>query len=413
MFIYNLVIFLYGWVIKTASVKKPKAKQWVEGRKAWRTRYRHQESKLGTAKRIWIHCASYGEFEQGRPLLEEIRLKYPEYKLILTFFSPSGYEAFKEWKGADMICYLPLDTKANARDFLDIIDPSISIFIKYEFWINFLNELKERKIRTFLVSAVFKPHHPFFKWYGGIFRRSLSAFELLDVQDENSFSLLKSIGLNNVRTSGDTRFDRVLQIKKNPKDLPLARKFATSKRVLIGGSTYRKDHELLLKVFSEMEDQELKLILVPHEVQAENILELCRAIKEKNISFARYTKGEQDLGDARILVIDTIGVLSQSYRYAHAAYIGGGFNDGWHNVLEPSVFGLPVAVFGKDEGKFNEITELIKLGTVTNIFNESDLKDFIKRSSDEGYLKNTASHLEKYFEQNSNVTTKILQYLKL
>ncbi|HEX7415374.1 MAG TPA: glycosyltransferase N-terminal domain-containing protein, partial [Bacteroidia bacterium] len=220
MWLYNTVILLYGLVIKIASVKKAKAKFWVNGRKNWREILSAKVSKLNTSPLVWIHCASYGEFEQGRPLIEAIKKKHPDYKILVSFFSPSGYEAFKDWEGADIICYLPLDTKRNANDFIDILKPKLVIFIKYEFWINFLFQLKEKNIPTYLVSAVFKPHHPFFKWYGHIFRKSLKTFNKLLIQDTNSGELLKSIGVTNYEVCGDTRFDRVIEIKQNFKPIP-------------------------------------------------------------------------------------------------------------------------------------------------------------------------------------------------
>lgn len=414
MFIYNLVILFYAGVIRIASLFKQKAKYWVDGRSDWRKKYAQKAAELGEGKRIWVHCASYGEFEQGRPLLEAIRLKYPDYKIILSFFSPSGYEAFNSWKGADMICYLPLDTRRNAADFLKIIDPSISIFIKYEFWINFLNELRSRKIRTFLVSAVFKPHHPFFKWYGGIFKSSLSAFELLDVQDQNSFDLLKSIDVKNVKISGDTRFDRVLEVKRMKDNFPLIEGFVANKKVLVAGSTYARDHEFLLKSMEIAADPDWKLIIVPHEVDATNIKQLKDLLKERNISTCVYSENETHNSNASVLIIDIIGILSKIYRYAHVTYIGGGFNDGWHNVLEPSVYGLPVILYGKDEGKFNEISELIALKTIHTVESVNEFEQIRNRlmnSVEE--CKLIKEKLELYFKEKANATEKILLYLDL
>ena len=216
--LYNFVILLYGFGVKIVALRKTKAKQWVNGRKNWQIQLTQKINNLPSVKLIWIHCASYGEFEQGRTLIESIKKNYPAYKLVLTFFSPSGYEAFKDWKGADIICYLPLDTKTNANQFLEIVKPQYAIFIKYEFWLNFLKALKQKNIPTYLVSAVFKPHHLFFRWYGGAFRKSLKTFTTLFIQDSNSAKLLDSINIKNYQVSGDTRFDRVIEIKNNFKD---------------------------------------------------------------------------------------------------------------------------------------------------------------------------------------------------
>jgi len=214
MFLYNLIVRLYGLVILIASLRQTKAKQWVTGRRNWKADLLKRITELKSNKKIWVHCASYGELEQGRPLIEAIRRKHPDYVIILSFFSPSGYEAFKDWPGADLICYLPLDTRSNAKDFIKIVNPKVVLFIKYEFWVNFLFRLKKQNIPTFLVSAVFKPHHPFFRWYGGVFRRSLATFTELFIQDEASAKLLDSISVKNYEICGDTRFDRVMEIKE-------------------------------------------------------------------------------------------------------------------------------------------------------------------------------------------------------
>ena len=309
MWVYNLVIFLYGFVIKIASVKKTKAKQWVSGRKDWRTVISEKISKLNNNPILWVHCASYGEFEQGRPLIEAVKKKHPAYKILVSFFSPSGYEAFKDWDGADIICYLPLDTKQNAKDFIEIVKPKTVVFIKYEFWLNFLFQLKEKGVPTFLVSAVFKPHHPFFKWYGHIFRKSLKTFDTLLLQDDNSGNLLKSIGVTNYEVCGDTRFDRVLQIKANFKPISQIEKFKGNSKLIIAGSTYKKDVDLILNAFIQLKDLNVKLIIVPHLVDDKSIEETTSQLNEYKVSYSLFTQYTNS--QPQVLVVNTMGLLSK------------------------------------------------------------------------------------------------------
>jgi 3-deoxy-D-manno-octulosonic-acid transferase len=412
MFIYNLVILLYGFVIRVSSLNKIKAKQWVEGRKNWREKLKAAAKNLEGTKKIWVHCASYGEFEQGRPLIDEIKQRQPNVKIILSFFSPSGYEAFKDWKGADLVCYLPLDTSANAADFLEITKPDSVIFIKYEFWLNFLEELRKRKIKTYLVSAVFKPHHPFFRWYGSIFKHSLKAFTTLFVQDKNSAQLLNGIGVKNVEICGDTRFDRVLEVKEKRKQIPLVEEFCTNAKVIVAGSTWPKDNEFLLNVFRQM-DASVKMIIAPHEVDKNSIDEVENLLKRENISYSLYSSRKINK-DAQVFVLDTIGLLSSTYHYGNVAYIGGGFNEGWHNILEASVYSIPVALYGEDQGKFNEITELIKLGAAQNFLNERDLVNwYTKFLKEETAGAEVQKILKEYFSERGNVSEKVLAKMSI
>jgi len=412
MFIYNLVILLYGFVIKLASLRKIKARQWVNGRKNWREVYKNKISKLSSGERIWIHCASYGEFEQGRPLIDAIKKQYPSYKIILTFFSPSGYEAFKDWSGADMICYLPLDTKSNAAYFINIVKPKTAIFIKYEFWVNFLFELKGQKIPTYLVSAVFKPHHPFFRWYGGLFRRSLETFNILFLQDKNSANLLDSINIKNYEVCGDTRFDRVLEVKKNFQEIQKIKEFKGNGKLIIAGSTWPKDEDLILNTFDKLKNENIKLIIVPHEVDDNSINETVSKIEQLNFNYSLYT--ETTKPESKILVLNAMGILSKTYFYADVAYIGGGFNNGLHNCLEASVYGVPVTFYGVEYLNYNEAVELIKLGAGISVKNEEELFNafdlFLK---DEKLSKNISEKLNGFFGNNLNISDKVLGEMKL
>jgi len=413
MFFYNLVIHLYGLVIKLASLNKLKAKQWVNGRKDWREHLTKKISALNAEPTLWVHCASYGEFEQGRPLIEAIKKQYPRYKIVLSFFSPSGYEVFKDWSGADVICYLPLDTKTNAADFISILKPKASIFIKYEFWLNFLFELQKQKIPTYLVSAVFKPHHPFFKWYGGIFKRSLTSFDKLFIQDDASGKLLKQINITKYEVCGDTRFDRVIEVKNSFVELPLIKEFCGTSRVLVAGSTWPADEELLVEAYKNLNLFDVKFIIVPHDVEEKNIIKLSNLLAKNNFAFSLYSQ-QKLKNDAPILIVDTIGVLSKIYHYASVSYIGGGLNEGIHNCLEPAVYFKPVIFYGNDYHKFNEATELIALKAAKNISSAEELTVELKN-----YLNNTTalneiqSNLKLYFEKKSGTTKKVLEILNL
>jgi 3-deoxy-D-manno-octulosonic-acid transferase len=412
MLAYNLLVRLYGFLIRCASMRNAKAAQWVSGRKNWRKTLKEQVRSIENSKRVWVHCASYGEFEQGRPLIEAIKQRHPDYKIILSFFSPSGYEEFKNWQEADVVCYLPLDTKSNARDFLNIIKPGMVLFIKYEFWVNFLFELKKQNIPTYLISAVFKPHHPFFKVYGTIFRRSLQTFSKLYVQDPSSGELLKTIGVKNYEICGDTRFDRVLEIKRGFKEIDVIREFKGNNKLIIGGSTWPKDEELLLTAFSMIKNTNTKLMLVPHNIDEKSILETESKLNRYSLSYSRYTEGVDPA--ATVLVLDTMGMLSQTYYYADCAYIGGGFNGGLHNSLEAAVYEVPIVFYGEDYIKYNEAVDILKIqsrGLAKNALELTEILDLFL--FDDKERNRIGTGLRSYIQQNSNVTEKILKGLDL
>lgn len=411
MFLYSFLIRCYGFVIWLAALRNHKAKQWVEGRKNWRLQLKNKISSLGSGPRVWVHCASYGEFEQGRPLMEAIKKEKPDTKIILTFFSPSGYEVFKNWTGADVVCYLPLDTGRNATDFLDIVKPTTILFIKYEFWVHFLFRIKNLEIPAFLVSAVFKPHHPFFRWYGGFFRRSLLAFQKLFVQDENSAALLKSIGITNVEVCGDTRFDRVVEIKDHFSSLPFIENFCKGKRVIIAGSSWPDDEELLVAAFKKLAGEDLRMIIAPHNVDEKHITNLEQLLTRQAVSYQLYTDQKPGFS-SDVLILDTIGLLSKIYFYADVVYIGGGFNSGIHNCLEPAVYLKPVLFYGKGYEKYNEAVDLINIGAARNVLTRDELENgllhYLNNAAD---LQNVKEDLKIYFEKNSGVTKKILASL--
>lgn len=359
-FLYDTFLFLYSVGVRVASLWSPKAKKWLEGRKNIFTSI-NSKFKIQNPKLLWMHCASLGEFEQGRPLLEELRMNASagsaeELKIILTFFSPSGYEVMKDYQVADHVFYLPMDSPVNARRFLDTINPSLVLWVKYEYWFYYLKELKRRNIPTVLVSGIFRGNQPFFKWYGHIWRKMLASFTYFFVQNEESKELLQKIGFaNNVSVNGDTRFDRVLEIANTFEALPLISEFCGDSKVIVAGSTWEEDEIELLHFVKA--HPEIKFIIAPHEIDEENLNDVKEEFKN-SMFLSELTANKQRL-TTNVLIIDNIGMLSRLYRYATIAYVGGGFgNDGVHNVLEAAVYGKPV-VFGPVYEKYEEATGLI------------------------------------------------------
>ena len=370
--LYNIVIWFYALAVRIVAFFNPKVRLMWQGEKM---AFAHIESKLIKSDRIvWVHAASLGEFEQGRPLIEKLKRENPEYTIVLTFFSPSGYEVRKNYAGADVICYLPLDTARNARRFVDLVKPEKVVFVKYEFWLNYLRELRRRGVETYIISAIFRPGQVFFKWYGGVFRDGLKAFKVLFVQNEESKELLKGIGVENVVVAGDTRFDRVVDVVSAAKKLEVVERFVGMRNeecgmrngVLVVGSSWGPDEELLAEYINERAGR-VKMIIAPHEVGEERIKELTARLRCK---YALYNEElgvrNEELKKVDVLVINTIGVLSSVYQYGQVAYIGGGFGVGIHNTLEAAAWGMPV-VFGPNYHKFQEAKELIECGAARSI----------------------------------------------
>lgn len=414
MLFYNLGLSIYIFFIHVASLFKPKAKLWVAGRKNWQKKLEEKLAPFKNHPKLWIHVASLGEFEQSRPLIETIKKQKPQYKIILSFFSPSGYELRKNYEFADVVTYLPADTQKNAIQFITCCDPKAVIFIKYEFWLNFLFELKKQNITTYLASAVIKKHQPFFKWYGGIFIKGLQTYKSVFLQDENSLKLLQSLHINTGTVCGDMRIDRVLKIKETGTEITPLKNFSENNFVIIAGSTWKKDEAIIIEVFSELQKTfpELKLIIAPHEVDEKNIEQLTGFVKNNHpgLHFSRYSSGNY-ITD--VLIIDSIGLLSSAYRYGQFAYIGGGFDNGIHNILEPAVHGLAVA-FGPNYRKFNEAADLIKTNGATAINNKSDLfklLNYYLRNSEE--LKKSAEACSNYINKNKGACEKTLSFLDI
>jgi 3-deoxy-D-manno-octulosonic-acid transferase len=400
--LYNIGIVLLIRLARIASPFNSKARLWINGRKDW---FEILIQKISSQERyVWVHCASLGEFEQGRPVIEAIKKEKPHVKIVLTFFSPSGYEVRKNYPMADIICYLPPDTPGNAEKFIRMIDPVVVIFVKYEFWYNYLTVLGKKKIPLYLISGIFSRDQLFFKWYGVFFRRMLDNFTWFFVQNQKSLELLGTIGLNNVTVAGDTRFDRVAEISGNAKYITQLEQFRGNEKLLLAGSSWRQDEEIISEYISRF-PYRMKWIFAPHEIDSGNIERLIKLIKVKCVRFSRYTAND---ADARVLIIDNIGMLSSAYRYAYIAVIGGGFGKGIHNILEPACWGIPV-LFGPNYKKFHEALELIELGGAFSFKNYSSFEGIIERLlSDETIYKQSAEIAGKYVRRNTGATDKIL-----
>lgn len=405
---YNIGIYIYYSLILVASLFNVKAKKWIEGRRNIFDQLKQQIEP--SQKLIWFHAASLGEFEQGRPVIESFRNKYPDYKILLTFFSPSGYEIRKDYKEADFIYYLPIDTPKNAQKFIQIIKPNIVVFIKYEFWFNYINELHNNNVPIFIISAIFRKEQHFFKWWGGWSRSMLGKITYLFVQNQESFDLLQSIGLMNVNISGDTRFDRVYTIASKAQDFPIIQKFVGQQKLLLAGSTWPPDEHVIHQLLSE--NQKVKVIIAPHEVHEERIRSILKIFKPKNI--IRYSEAdENNIESADILIIDQIGILSSLYQYCDIAYIGGGFGHGIHNILEAVTFGKPV-VFGPNFQKFKEAANLIDLGGAFTVSNETGLKSvFLRLLESEEYYNSISLICKTFIEENRGATDKIHKELSM
>ena len=403
MWLYDIIITLYAWAIRVASWRNPKARLWVEGRR--NLLQRMAEVIPADERIVWVHVASLGEFEQGRPLMEEIRRRHPDYKILLTFFSPSGYEIRKNYAGADYIFYLPIDTRRNVRRFLDIVRPEVVIFVKYEFWLNMLLELGRREIRTFVVSAIFRPNSVFFRPWGGLWRRALKSFEAIFVQNNASKLLLGKLGHTNVQVAGDTRFDRVAEIAANAKRVELIERFKGDKPLFVAGSTWGPDEEHLLPIVNE--NPTLKFVIAPHEMDEGRINHLIEATRGGAV---RYTECDEttDFSTTQLLILDTVGLLASVYGSATWSYIGGGFGVGIHNTLEAATFGLPIA-FGPNYHKFKEACELIEVGAASSFTTTDELRAwFAPLRDDAEALKRSGEAARSYTQKNQGATKLIL-----
>jgi len=401
--VYNLAIYFVLLGIMIASLFSKKVKKMWKGERETFDILREKVDP--SAKYIWFHAASLGEFEQGRPLIERIRKDYPEYRILLTFYSPSGYEVRKNYEGADIICYMPVDTPFNAIRFLRLVHPVMAFFIKYEFWYNFLHILKHRNIPTYSVSSIFRKEQVFFKWYGKGYSRVLKCFSRFYVQNEESKQLLKGIGVNNVDVVGDTRFDRVIQIRDAAKQLPVVESFVKdAPQVFVAGSSWPPDEEIFLKYFNQ--HREWKLILAPHVI-GEDHLKLISGLAEGR-KVVRYTKtNAEDVSDADILIIDCFGLLSSIYHYGNVSYVGGGFGVGIHNTLEAAVWNIPV-IFGPNNKKFQEAQGLLNAHGGFEINSYEDFEKVMTDFSDNSKVEEAGQNAGRFVESLAGATDKIL-----
>jgi 3-deoxy-D-manno-octulosonic-acid transferase len=395
-----------------AATGNGKAQRWLAGRRHWRTQL--QTRLAGAGPLVWIHAASLGEFEQGRPVLEAIRRQYPHYKILLTFFSPSGYEVCKDYPGADYVCYLPLDTHRNARDFIGIVRPSLVIFIKYEFWYHILTTLYHQKIPVLLISGIFRPGQPFFKPYGGMFRRLLQQLTGIFVQNKASVTLLQQIGINKVTLAGDTRFDRVWALQEEARSLPAITEFIDNRESVIAGSTWEADEALLADWWGGRENKGRCLIIAPHEIEAPHISQLITLFPGA-VKYTEWIKeaDKQKTTQPEVLLVDNVGMLSALYRYAAVTYVGGGFGqEGIHNILEPATYGKPV-VFGPIFDKFPEAADLLAAGGGWSINSLESLTAQMEKLLENKAIRNdTGAKAKQYVAENKGATSKILQYIQ-
>lgn len=407
LFLYNFLLLFASQIVKLLALFSPKIKLFVEGRK---TVFQSLESKISSSdKTIWFHAASLGEYEQGLPLMEKIKKEFPNHKIVVTFFSPSGYEVRKNNSIADVTVYLPLDTKSNAQKFLKLVHPDLVFFIKYEYWPNYLIELKKLNIKTYLISGIFRKNQAFFQWYGGFYRNALKAFDYFFVQNESSKLLLQKLGYKNVKISGDTRFDRVVSILERDNSLDFIKLFKNNTIAIVIGSSWPKDESLLVNYINQT-NEKVKFIIAPHNIKVEQIQELRNSITKKTVLFSE--KENTNLSNYDVLIVDTIGILTKIYSYAEIAYVGGGFgNPGIHNILEPATFGIPIIV-GPNFTNFAEAVALVHQEGCVCVANQNELNDAFSNLISNEDIRHEKGHICSTFVQmNKGATDVIMKHI--
>ncbi|MGN6401530.1 MAG: 3-deoxy-D-manno-octulosonic acid transferase [Flavisolibacter sp.] len=401
LLLYNFTVQLYFIAVRIAALWNKKAVEWISGRK---NLFASLEQKItATDKIIWMHCSSAGEFEQGKPAIEKLKSLYPHHKILVSFFSPSGYHVAKNYQYADIITYLPLDTRQNARRFIEITHPDVVVFVKYEFWYHHLSAAAFKHIPLLLISAVFRENQAFFKWYGRFYKQMLFLFRHIFVQDESSLQLLKQHGIDHCSIGGDTRFDRVQEIAEKFTEIPFINDFAGDAKLIVAGSTWPDDEQLLSHLHST------KLIIAPHEINEPHLAQI-----EKLFSNSiRYSQWQHRKGNEKVLLIDNVGMLSRLYKYAAVAYIGGGFTkDGIHNILEAAVYGKP-AIFGPNYKKYREAKELVARGGAFSAANSEELKITIANLLNHAaQFQKASAQAQNYVLQNRGATEKIIQFIQ-
>jgi len=403
--LYNIGILVFSALAHFAALFDSRASLWIKGRKKWEEKI---ADKIRPGDRIvWIHCASLGEFEQGRPLIEAIKREMPSLKILLTFFSPSGYEIRKNYENAHCISYLPSDTPANANKFIHLVNPEFVVFVKYEFWNNYISALYRKGIPLYLISGIFRPDQHFFKWYGSFFRDMLKRFEKIFVQDQRSLDLLSGIGIESAILAGDTRFDRVVQIAGTAKPIYRIEQFRGTEKLFLAGSSWRQDEEIIAE-FINRYPMKMKWVFAPHEVDISNIERLEKLLKVRHVRFSEFT---EVFADARVLIINNIGMLSSAYRYAYIAAIGGGFGKGIHNILEPACWGIPV-IFGPKHENFKEAVDLLAAGSARSFASFDEFKEIMDLwLSEEKIYTKSAQLASNFVKENAGATEIIMQEL--
>ncbi len=408
MLLYTIGVKFYALMVRLVSPFNEKAKLMVAGRK---NIFNNIRDKVSADKHIiWFHAASLGEFEQGRPVIEEIKRRNPGRKILLTFFSPSGYEIRKNYAGADYIFYLPFDGALNARRFMDIVRPEMVFFIKYEYWYYYLRELKKRDIPTYIISAIYRREQPFFKWYGAFWRKMLGFYETIFIQNRESVELLESIGVNNFVVAGDTRFDRVYDIASKAQNLPLVEKFVGDSDAVICGSTWPRDEDNIIE-YIKTHDTGHKWIIAPHETDKSHVADILRKLDGNAVLYTEAT--EENVCGSNVLIIDCIGILSSVYQYGKISYIGGGFGRGIHNTLEAATFGLSI-VFGPNYQKFKEAVELIEKGAAFTYNEYGELESVLgKLTGDREFMEDSGRRSAEYVSENIGATRTIIEKCRL
>jgi len=408
LFFYYLSTRLYFTVVRIASLFNEKAAKMIVGRYNWREEL---SKKIDPKEKyIWVHCASLGEFEQGRPLIEKIKEENPKnYKVLLTFFSPSGYEVRKNYQYADVVCYLPFDTLRNASDFVNIVNPQMAVFVKYEIWYYILKKLNSEKIPTFLISGIFRKNQIFFKWYGKFYLKALSYFTHLFLQDDNSAEILKRANISNITVCGDTRADRVIGIASEKYSNQFLENFAKSKKTIVCGSTWPADEKIICEFINKCND-DYRFIIAPHEIGENHLVTLENLISKKSI---RLSECEKDVDNPAVVIVDSIGILSKLYRFGQIAFIGGGFGKGIHNILEAAVYEIPV-IFGPNYKKFREACDLINIKSAFEIHNVDEFESIIKDMYLEEKRYLSVKNATKYYISNSfGATQQIFDKMQL
>ena len=407
--VYHFAIFLAAILLPLIAIFSKKIKLFVSGRKDTFSKI----ASLKNEKTIWFHVASLGEFEQARPIIEALKKKHRHYKILVTFFSPSGYEVRKNYNLADVVCYLPLDSALNARKFVAAVNPTLAIFIKYEFWPNLLNELQKKEIKTILVSGILRKNQLFFKSYGGFMKKSLKAFHHFFVQDNNSKQLLNSINFTNVTVAGDTRFDRVLEVLEQNNSLDFINEFKDKTYTIVAGSTWAEDEVLLVDYINNEALVGEKVIIAPHNIKPAAILEMKKSINKKTLLYSEFKQiqFEGNLKDYQVFIIDTIGILTKIYAAADIAYVGGGLKTGLHNILEPAIFGIPVLI-GNQYDRFKEAEDLVKIGGCISVKNQQEFtENLINLKEDDNFRKLTGFINKKYIKQHRGATELVMNYV--